>query len=91
MINTPGVRYNPGMPPHPGPIPGRRSFSEFDREWFLHKLEQRVSDKLNDIDNGRSVSQKPFFMSYEKKAEPKLFAEYEKRSRHNFYTFGDLC
>ena len=79
------------MPPHPGPIPGRRSFSEFDREWFLHKLEQRVSDKLNDIDNGRSVSQKPFFMSYEKKAEPKLFAEYEKRSRHNFYAFGDVC
>ena len=56
VIKSPGVRYGPGIQ-FAGP--GRRSFSDFDREWFLHKLEQSLSDKL-------------------------VFAEYEKRSHHNF-------
>ena len=88
VINRPGVRYFPGIP---FAVPGRRSFTDFDREFFLHKLEQRVSDQLDDIDNGRSFSQKPSFMSYEKKSGQKLFAAYEKRSHHNLNAFGDLC
>jgi len=88
VINRPGVRYVPGIP---FAVPGRRSFTDFDREFFLHKLEQRVSDKLDDIDNGRSYYQKPTFMSYEKKSGQKLFAAYEKRSHHNINTFVDLC
>lgn len=88
VMKSPGVRYGPGIQ-FAGP--GRRSFSDFDREWFLHKLEQRVSDKLDDMDSGRPTSQKPFFMSYEKKNGRKLFAEYEKRNHHNFYDFSDVC
>ena len=85
------MRYGPGIP---FAVPERRSFTDFDREFFLNSFEQRVSDKLDDIDYGRSFSQKPTFMSYEKKSGqsgPKLFAAYEKRSHHNLNTFGNLC